>query len=231
MSDVVSMLERPVYSYAEADRLLRLSPGTTRRWVDGYRRQGVNYLPVVREHPTGSAWITWGEFVEARLLSEFRQGIPMLKLRPVVEWLRQHTQRKYPLSYSRPFLLQDGRELLLQAQNAARLDESELWMVFPVAGQGALMTATSQRFARAIRSDERTGGPVTAIQADTATPDVLLMPERRQGQPTIGNVPTATVAELVAAGDPVDFVADTYGFADDLVQQAVTSEATRRRGA
>lgn len=225
------MLDRPVYSYAEADRLLRLSPGTARRWVDGYRRQGVDYLPVVRERSSGSPWVTWGEFVEARLLSEFRQGIPMLKLRPVVEWLRQHTQTRYPLSYSRPFLLQDGRDLLLRAQNAAGLDESALWMVFPVAGQGALMTATSRRFTEAIHSDERTGGPVFAISADPATPDVLLAPGRRQGQPSVGNVPTAAVAELVAAGEPIDFVADSYEIDDEMVRQAVTYEATRRRAA
>lgn len=52
------MLDRPVYNYAETDRLLRLTPGTARRWVDGYERAGRRYPPVVRQEPTGSAWVT-----------------------------------------------------------------------------------------------------------------------------------------------------------------------------
>ncbi|MGH3793032.1 MAG: hypothetical protein ACRDQ9_19980 [Pseudonocardiaceae bacterium] len=36
----MSMLARPVYNYAEVDRLLRLTPGTAKRWIDGYERAG-----------------------------------------------------------------------------------------------------------------------------------------------------------------------------------------------
>jgi len=68
------MLDRPVYSYPETDRLLRLTPGTARRWIDGYERAGREYPPVVRQERSGSPWVTWGEFVEARLLSEFRRA-------------------------------------------------------------------------------------------------------------------------------------------------------------
>lgn len=45
---VVSMLDRPVSSYAETDRLLRLTPSTARRWIDGYERAGREYPPVIR---------------------------------------------------------------------------------------------------------------------------------------------------------------------------------------
>ena len=38
MGQVVSMLARPLYRYAEVDRLLRLTPGTAKRWIDGYER-------------------------------------------------------------------------------------------------------------------------------------------------------------------------------------------------
>lgn len=67
-----------IYHYAETDRLLRLTPGTARRWIDGYELAGRQYPPVIRHELTGSAWVTWGEFVEARLLSEFRNRIVTL---------------------------------------------------------------------------------------------------------------------------------------------------------
>ena len=38
--EVVSLLDRPVYTFREVDRLLGLNQGTTRRWIDGYRRSG-----------------------------------------------------------------------------------------------------------------------------------------------------------------------------------------------
>src|SRR5262249_18486788 len=123
MGQVVSMLARPVYNYAEADRLLRLTPGTAKRWIDGYERAGRGDEPVVRQERTGSSWVAWGEFVETRLLSEFRSSVPMIKLRPVVEWLRERVDRDYPLAYARPFLAPEGKELLVAAQVATGLDE------------------------------------------------------------------------------------------------------------
>ena len=227
MDQVVSLLARPVYNYAEVDRLLRLTPGTAKRWIDGYERAGRVYEPVVRQLRTGSPWVTWGEFVETRLLSEFRSSVPMIKLRPVVEWLREHVEDPdYPLAYARPFLAPEGKEMLVDAQIETSLDE-ELWMVVP-SQQGVLLTPTSTRFTNAVYYPDLYG-PAEHIIADPAAPAVWLHPLRREGQPTVNNIRTETLAELVAAGEPMQFVADTYGFSLDAVEQAVTYEMTRRR--
>jgi hypothetical protein len=83
--DVVDLLERPTYSLVQVDRLLALHPGTARRWIEGYERRGKTYPPVVRMLPTGSEIVTWGEFVETRLLSEYRdKGVPMVRMRPAI---------------------------------------------------------------------------------------------------------------------------------------------------
>lgn len=225
MGDVIDLLDRPVYRYAEADRLLRVNRGTVQRWVDGYTRNGVDYPPVVREARTGSPWVTWGEFVEARLLSEFRPQIPMIKMRPMVERLREMLDTRYPLSYARPFLTEEGRELLLAAQAYTSTDPG-LWLVVST-GQGAIMTAASRRFRTATRFPDNIG-PATAIYADSGTPEILLDPQRRQGQPTLNGISTSVLSELVGAGEPVAFVADTYGFTASEVEQAVSFEASRR---
>ncbi|MBA3800603.1 MAG: hypothetical protein H0X18_16210 [Geodermatophilaceae bacterium] len=47
----------------------------------------------------------------------------------------------------------------------------------------------------------------------------------------MNSIRTETLAELVTAGEPMQFVADTYGFTLAEVQQAVAYETTRRRAA
>jgi uncharacterized protein (DUF433 family) len=229
MGQVVDLLDRPVYRFAEADRLLRVNRGTVQRWVDGYSRKGVAYPPVVREQPTGSSWVTWGEFVEARLLSEFRTEIPMVKLRPLVDRLRIIFNQRYPLSYARPFLLAEGREALLAAQDETQM-LPELWVVVRT-GQSAIMTATARRFTAATVYPEDGEGPALSIRADPGTPGVLLNPTFRQGQPTVRGVSTSVLAELVRAGELIAAVAETYEFTIDEVEQAVSYEASRRRDA
>lgn len=226
MGDVVSLLERPVYRYAEADRLLRVNPGTVKRWVNGYTRCGVTYEPIVRETPTDSPWVTWGEFVEARLLSEFRTTIPMIKLRPLVDRLRNELGQPYPLSYARPYLLPEGREMLLSAQRESGI-EGEFWIVVST-GQAAIMTATARRFTEATVFPDREGAALS-IRADLGTPAVLLDPVRRQGQPSVRGVPTEAIADLVTAGEPIEYVAAVYDFTIEEIEQAVSYEASRVR--
>jgi uncharacterized protein (DUF433 family) len=228
VGDVVSMLDRPVYGYAEVDRLLRLTPGTAKRWINGYQREGRWYEPVIRETPTDSAWVTWGEFTETRLLAEFRSSIPMIKLRPAVAWLRDRFETAHPLAYARPFLEPDGRELLLAAQRETGVDE-ELWLAVPSA-QGALLTATSRRFVQSVRYPDTVGLSEYVI-ADPATPEVVFHPGRREGQPTVDGIRAETLAGLVAGGEPIEFVAATYELTTEQVEQAVAYEASRRRAA
>jgi hypothetical protein len=84
-----NLLDRRVYALADVDRLLTLPAGTARRWIDGYDRAGVHYGPVIRAERTRDESVTWGEFVEARLLAEFRsRGASMQRLRPAVIALR-----------------------------------------------------------------------------------------------------------------------------------------------
>jgi uncharacterized protein (DUF433 family) len=228
VGDVISMLDRPVYQYAEVDRLLRLTPGTAKRWINGYQRDGRWYEPVIREVTSDSTWVTWGEFTETRLLAEFRSSIPMIKLRPAVGWLRERFDTPHPLAFARPFLEPDGRELLLAAQRETGVDE-ELWLAVPSA-QGALLTATSRRFVQSVHYPDTVGLSEYVI-ADPATPHVVFDPRQRQGQPTVNGIRAETLAGLVAGGEPIDFVASTYDLAAEQVEQAVAYEASCRRAA
>ena len=114
---VVDLLSRPVYGVSEVDSALRLPQGTARRWVDGYVRGGRRYRPVVRPESTGDGLVTWGDYVETRLLSEYREsGVPIIRLRPVVDRLREELGVLYPLAYARTWLEPEGNELVWRIQ-------------------------------------------------------------------------------------------------------------------
>lgn len=78
-----------IYSYADVDRLVGLRSGTAKRWLEGYSRTSRFYEPVLRDEPTGSDSVTWGEMVEARMLAEFRsRDVPVQRLRPAIRNVR-----------------------------------------------------------------------------------------------------------------------------------------------
>src|SRR4051812_40212044 len=110
---VVSILERPTYVMPQVDRALGLASGTAKRWIDGYKRTGKQYPPIVRPEATGDEVVTWGEFVETRLLAEYRdRGATIVNMRPAVERLRERFGTRYPLAHARPWVNVTGRELV-----------------------------------------------------------------------------------------------------------------------
>jgi uncharacterized protein (DUF433 family) len=118
--------------------------------------------------------------------------------------------------------------MLLAAQRETGVDE-ELWLAVPSA-QGVLLTATSRRFTSAVHYLDNSG-PSEYIIADPGTPEVVLNPLYRQGQATVAGIRAETLAVLVAGGEPVRFVAETYGLTTVQVEEAVAYEASRRRAA
>lgn len=232
MGAVVSLLDRPVYTFREVDRLLGLNQGTARRWIDGYQRSGRIYPPIVREERTGDSWVTWGEFTETRLLSEYRDinEIRIQKLRIVVDVLRREFHRRYPLAYAQPFVQPRGREILMQAQRDAQLDEDLLVIVRT--GQLVLSPRTERFVRSATYQDdpaEPSAGPIAVrFQVDPRYEAIAIDPEQKSGRPTVAGrgILVTTLADMVLAGDRVEDVADWYDLSVEQVQQAVDFTAT-----
>ncbi len=124
--DNLDVLEREMYSEAEAARLLNVAQGTLHYWLDGGERRGRTYLPVIRREPRGERRVTWAEFVEAGLLREYRRThrIPMVELRLFIDQLRHDFQVPYPLAHLRPYT--SGKSLIYDAQGGMGLD-TEFW--------------------------------------------------------------------------------------------------------
>ncbi len=62
----ISVLDRELYDIPLAASVLRVPASTLAWWLEGGKRNGRLYDPVIRPAPTGSKAVTWGEFVEAR---------------------------------------------------------------------------------------------------------------------------------------------------------------------
>jgi uncharacterized protein (DUF433 family) len=235
MAKVIDLLSRPVYGLSQVDTLLSLPAGTARRWIDGYCRAGRSYPPVVRELSTGDEAVTWGEFVETRLLAQYRDaGVPLIRMRPAIVVLREQMQTRYPLASARTWIDIDGRELVWKVQDQVGL-KGPLALVVVRTGQAILdWSPPADAFRRSI--EWTSGGNGSGPQPRLVHPDVDLDqveidPLRGFGEPVVRNVRTEIIVELFRAGESPDGIAETYELGREAVLQALRYEFRRASGA
>lgn len=229
MGAVESLLARPIFGVAQVDRLLGLSGGTAKRWIDGYRRGGKTYPPVVRLKPTNDEIVTWGEFVETRLLSEYRDaGVPLVRMRPAVDALRELFHPLYPLAHARPFLDVGGRELVRRVQDDVALDRRLLIVV--VRNDQIVLSDEAHDF---VRSAEFGGGIVERVQPVAEIPEVVIDPLRQFGEPVVRDrgVRTDVIGEHMRAGEALKGIAELYELTVPQVEAAVRYELIRAAAA
>lgn len=214
-----SLLDRPLYSYADVDRLVGIPAGTADRWLEGYVRAGRFYEPVLRSEPSGGDAVTWGEMVESRLLAEFRKrAVPVQRMRPAIVKLREEFG-PYPLARARPFLDVEGRELVRIVQQQVNL-ERESQLVVVRSGQ-VVLADTTERFRSAV---DYVGDIAVCLKPDVRTLEVVMDPDRAFGQPAVRNVRTDSLAEDYRAGASRDDLVDLYDLTADQVDAAIRFE-------
>lgn len=215
---VTSMLDREVYVYAEVDRLIGLRGGTARRWINGYERSGKSYPPILRVTPRDTPWVTWGEFVETRVIAEFRdfKNVPIPRLRAAIDELRRAFGMQYPLAHMRPYLSSYDRELTIK-------DEASEHEVVIRTGQQLLGDSLWLAKRSALENDENGETFIAEIPADRDFPDIVINPMRYSGQPTfVGRrVSPVTIAGMANSGEPHEVLAAEYGISVEQVDQAV----------
>lgn len=210
---VISLLHQPVYIYSQVDRLLELTSGTARRWINGYRHGRRTYDPIIRPQSRNTTWVTWGEYVEARLLANWRDvdKLPIPKLRRLAEYLRRETGDEFPLATYSTLMRPEGKTIAWQAQQFADLPED---LAVEVATGQIVWTPVVERLVQAANFGPDTTPEgrrmVSELTADDDFPLIKLDVRRRGGQPVIQgrNVRASTIAELVAAGESREDVAE-----------------------
>ena len=214
----VSVLNREMYTVAEASRLLRVPQGTLRWWLEGSQA----HPPVIRAEPTGSGNVTWGEFVEAGFLREYRRARSLQRLRPVIDKLREDFGVPYPLAHFQPFV-GPGLELTLAAQQSAQLSD-DLIIVHEIMSGQLLLAHRAEDFLRRVDFDP--AGDQSAQRIRPAGPDspVVIDPEYSFGAPTVRGIKTEVLSELIEAGEPVEAVADDYSLELEDLKAAIAYE-------
>lgn len=221
---MVSVLEREVFSEAEAARLLRVAQSTLHYWLEGDERKGRRHKPVLRTEPRGARSVTWAEFVEAGLLREYRRThrVPMVELRAFIDLLREDSG--CPTHSPTADRTSPADKLVLQAQAEAGLDP-EYGLVAAVGNQ-LLLTPPSAAFVERVTWD----GDVAAGWRPDPNPQspVRILPDVRFGRPSIKGFSTEVLWEQDEAGPGVEEITGTYQLDMPDVRWALAYENSQR---
>lgn len=218
------VLDREMFSEAEAARMLRLAQSTLHYWLEGDRRRGKTYAPVIRVAARDTRSVTWAEFVEAALLREYRRTheVPMAELRAFIDLLRDKYGVPYPLADRRPFVA--DRQLVLDAQDSADLDP-DFCLVAVVRGQ-LILTPPSEAFLDRVTWD----GNLAAgwRPHDDPRSPVRMQPDIRFGRPAIKGISTEVLWEHAEADEDVPEIAAAFDLDVDDVRWALAYETSAR---
>lgn len=214
-----------MFAEAEAARLLQLPQGTLHYWLEGGKRGRRHYLPIIRAEPTESRVVTWGEFVEAALLRQYRREhqVPMAELRTVIDRLRAEHGVPYPLAHCKPFV-GPNRRLLLEVQREAGLP-GPFWLIAIADGQPTLTPPAETYYQRVEWDEDLTVGWRPA--ADLRSP-VRMRPDERFGLPAVGGVKTEIIWEHLEADESFEDVAQELDLTVDEVRWAHAYETSVR---
>jgi len=213
-----------MYTEAAAARLLGVAQNTLNYWLEGGERRGKVYRPVIRVEPRGErAAVTWGEFLEAALLREYRRRqVPMLELRDFIDKIRDQFGVPYPLADRRPYI--GGKRLLSEAQNDSGLG-ADFCLVAVVRDQ-LVLTPPADAWYERVSWD----GDLAAEwrpHNDRLSP-VRMDPKVRFGLPAIGGVRTAILWEHSGAGETDEDIAAEFDLPVDSVRWALAYETSAR---
>ncbi len=211
-------MQREMYLLPEAARLLRINTTTLKRWLEGDER----LPPVIRPQATGSDAVTWGEFVEAGFLREYRRSLSLQRIRPAIAKLREKFDVPYPLAHYKPFI-GPGRHLTLEAQQEAQVPP-DLFIVWEIAtGQLALADSALGYIEKVDFAAEGRRWAERIHPAGRESP-VVIDPDYSFGAPTIRGIKTYIITELVEAGESLEFVAEGYSLSVAEIEAAVAYE-------
>ena len=118
--DATERFARPMYSYAEADRIAGVSRGTSKRWVRGYsyRSNGarVSAVPVTKGvMQPGEPGVSFFELIEVAAIGRLKEiGWSLRAIRAAVESCQALLDLQRPLVTER--FKSDGRDFFVQSE-------------------------------------------------------------------------------------------------------------------
>ncbi|HLH21804.1 MAG TPA: DUF433 domain-containing protein [Chloroflexota bacterium] len=217
----LEIVQRPLYSYAEADYLAGVSRGTARRWLTGYAYMGSEGPHVVqppitsRRDAQGAA--SFLDLVEIIAIGRMRQtGLSLPRIRIVVHNCQEVLGVPRPLTRLR--FKTDGRDIFVDCGPV-------LLEVGKRKGQQA-WTEVLEPFLRDLDYAHDVARRWWPLGHDGG---VLVDPDYGFGLPTVAGsgVRTEIILEQFRAGEPVAEIATDFNLSPQQVEQAVRFESLR----
>lgn len=203
----VEILDRLVYSEADAAEILQVPRSTLHWWLEGRSDNGRTYPPVIRPERTGSGSLTWGEFIEAALLRQYRRklDVRLNEIRLFVRKLRDEEGIPYPLAHSKPWV-GNGPRLLLKVQEESGL-RGDFWLVAKTTDQPVLTAPAASFISRIDWEDDLAIG---WRPHDDENSPVRCRPTHRFGHPAIRGISTSAIFEHIEGGEDDEDVAAQF---------------------
>ncbi len=197
----------PLYSQPDVARIIVAPRSTVHNWASGYvSASGAFQPPVLTGVSAGRGdTVSFLALAEAYVLNAFRRaGLPLQRIRPAVDALRERVGLEYALASER--LATDGLEVLLESD-----DPSDRRLVVVRHGQAVFreVVEDSLRFITF-----GSNGLATRLQLPQFTQtEVTVTPTINGGRATIAErgVAVDDVLGRVRAGEPLKDVADDFG--------------------
>lgn len=202
----------PMYSQSEVAQIVRASTSTVQRWATGYASGAHRQPAVLSGIVRGRGYtVPFVGLSEAFVLNAFRKaGLPLQRIRPAVEALKEGMGLDYALASDR--LAHDGAEILMRSP-----DSGDQRLVVVRNGQ-AVFNEVVEDYLQYI--DFGDAGYVRSIQLPQYTDlRVAVQPTLNGGRPSIAarGIAVDDVLDRVRAGEPPSEVAADFGIAHDDV--------------
>lgn len=221
--DLDARFTYPLYTVAQAARLVGMSPATLMTWARGYRRTYPDRRPVEMGPVISSvkaqhgATIPFVGLVEAAVVQAFRKtGLPMQRVRHALRVLSEQGELHNALASKK--LYTDGAQVLY---DYAKESEPVLRLLTAVqSGQRVFHDVIDEYLKRITFGDEWATElilPVTDRELLRVRPNVA------SGDPLFvhGGAPLSAVVSRRKAGEPVESLAYDYGVPPEDIEEAL----------
>lgn len=220
----------PLYSVADAARIVRVSPATLRTWVLGrrYATQGGErqWDPLVRAADPRAARLSFTNLVGLHVLSLLRgRKVRVDKIRSATRFIRAEMSTEHPL-----------------ADVDTHTDQVDIYVEYfgrlmnASQSQAALRPVVARYLTRIERNEHGLAQrlfPQTRDTEDLGPKLIVIDPERRFGRPLVAgtDIETAVIADRFRAGEMWSDLAADFEIEEAAVAEAVRFETELRRAA
>jgi len=215
----------PLYSQAEAARIIGEPENTVRNWARGYAYRTTDgpktslSLITVSPHPFSRMSVPFVGLAEAYVIASLKKaGVPMQRIRPAVEAIRNEMGTAEALLSER--LKTDGSEVLFDYVEGNGLTRSGLAVVRNK--QGVIPEVVADY----LQTISYVDGLVESFRPIRYGGTVFVDPRINAGRPSFveTGVRIIDVENRVAAGEPIAEVADDYDLDPDEIVRVIAAD-------